>query len=243
MTCDTDGGSGAIALGPDPFPTRSPLVNDPSLHGRYPITSAGGALEHLGRTADIDGMRPTALFACFASLAIAAIALSPLRSSARATARAAASSSAAQASAPLDEYFGRMKLSPIGIGNELHLIATRSRNASDARNSLPLLTLLEDSMHDWEHRYPHDDWIPMNLARLEHDYLLVPTLGGRIHAMHVIEWLRSDYPGSPALDRAQREAERAMGIPTPTPSPVASSTPQPEASAEATPEASATPTP
>ncbi len=130
-----------------------------------------------------------------------------------------------------------MHLSPIGIGNELHLIASRSQSAGDARNSLPLLTLIEDSMHDWERKYPHDDWIPKNLARLEHDYLLVPTLGGRIHAMHVIEWLRADYPGTPALDRAQREAERAMNIPTPTPAPEASASAAPDT------EASESPTP
>ncbi len=135
--------------------------------------------------------------------------------------------------APVDEYFGRMRLSPIGIRNELHLIAMRSRNPDDARASLPLLTLIEDALHDWEHKYPHDDWIPANLARLEHDYLLVPTLGGRIHALHVIEWMRSDYPGSIALDGAQREAEVAMGIPTPTPE--ASVTPTPEASVTTTP--------
>ncbi len=120
-----------------------------------------------------------------------------------------------------------MKLSPIGIGNELRRIATRSENESDAKNSLPLLSLVEDSMHDWEHKYPHDDWIPKNLARLEHDYLLVPTLGGRIHAMQIIEWLRSDFPGSRALDRAQREAEQAMELPTPSPTPEAAPTPTP----------------
>ncbi len=166
-------------------------------------------------------MRPFAFSALVASLALLCLALSPLPSTARTSVGASAA-----ASAPLDEYFGRMKLSPIGIGNELHLIASRSQNASDAKNSLPLLTLIEDSMHDWEHKYPHDDWIPKNLARLEHDYLLVPTLGGRIHAMRVIEWLRSDYPGTPALDRAQREAEQAMGLPTPTPSPLPVSPPE-----------------
>ncbi len=152
--------------------------------------------------------------------------LSPLSSLARSS-----KSPAAPVSAPIDEYFGRMKLSPIGIGNELRRIAARSENESNARNSLPLLSLVEDSMRDWEHKYPHDDWIPKNLARLEHDYLLVPTLGGRIHAMHVIEWLRSDFPGSRALAHAQREAEHVMGLPTPSP------TPSP------TPEAAPTPTP
>ncbi len=170
-------------------------------------------------------MRPFAFSTLIASLALLCLTLPPLPSAARTTADASAAASAA-ASAPLDEYFGRMKLSPIGIGNELHLIASRSQNADDAKDSLPLLTLIEDSMHDWEHKYPHDDWIPKNLVRLEHDYLLVPTLGGRIHAMHVIEWLRSDYPGTYALDRAQREAEQAMGLPTPAPSPQPVSTPE-----------------
>ena len=170
-------------------------------------------------------MRPFAFSTLIASLALLCLTLPPLPSTARTTARASAAASAA-ASAPLDEYFGRMKLSPIGIGNELHLIASRSQNADDAKDSLPLLTLIEDSMHDWEHKYPHDDWIPKNLVRLEHDYLLVPTLGGRIHAMHVIEWLRSDYPGTHALDRAQREAEQAMGLPTPAPSPQPVSPPE-----------------
>ncbi|NNM92510.1 MAG: hypothetical protein HKL92_04135 [Candidatus Eremiobacteraeota bacterium] len=187
-------------------------------------------------------MRLIVSSAACAALALCAVLTVP---SVPLPARAATTAAPSAAAAPLDEYFGRMQLSPIGIGNELHLIASRSQSASDARNSLPLLTLIENSLHDWQHKYPHDDWIPENLARLEHDYLLVPTIGGRIHAMQVIQWLRSDYPGTPALDRAQREAERAMGLPTPTPEPEASASAAPEAEASAAPEteASASPTP
>jgi len=185
-------------------------------------------------------MRPIAFSASCAALAFCCSLAAP---PALSPARAATAAAPGAAAAPLDEYFGRLQLSPIGIGNELHLIASRSQNAHDARNSLPLLTLIEDSMHDWEHKYPHDDWIPKNIVRLEHDYLLVPTLGGRIHAMHVIEWLRSDYPGTPALDRAQREAEQAMGLPTPAPTPETSALPSPGPSDSPTPEASGSPTP
>ncbi|HUY11333.1 MAG TPA: hypothetical protein VMV73_03630 [Candidatus Dormibacteraeota bacterium] len=118
--------------------------------------------------------------------------------------------------APLDEYFGRMKMSIIGIKNELRTVAQHvMSDPSNAARSIPMLALIEDSVHDWEHKYPHDSWIPQDLVRLEKDYLLIPSMEGRRHAMAILKWMRAKYSNSPEFARAERQADTAFGIPPP----------------------------
>lgn len=123
------------------------------------------------------------------------------------------SSSSLSTGAPLDEYFGHLQMSVLGIRNELRTISQRvTGDPKHAGNAVPMLTLVEDSVHDWENKYPHDSWIPMDLARLERDYLMIPTLGARIHAMHVIKWMQDKYSSSPAFQGVRASADRALGI-------------------------------
>jgi hypothetical protein len=74
--------------------------------------------------------------------------------------------SAAQASglrdlAPADQYFGRLKMSVLGIRNEL--VALERRAASGDRNVASMsgkLAFVDDAMRDWRARYPRDTWLP-----------------------------------------------------------------------------------
>ena len=73
--------------------------------------------------------------------------------------------SAAQASgirdlAPADEYFGRMKMSVLGIRNALNTLEQHAsygdRNASSMSGQL---ALVDDAMSDWRAKYPRDSWL------------------------------------------------------------------------------------
>lgn len=73
----------------------------------------------------------------------------------------AALSSVAQASmrdlAPADEYFGRMKMSVLGIRNALNGLERRVESGDRSVGSM--LALVDDAISDWRSKYPHDTWL------------------------------------------------------------------------------------
>jgi len=63
--------------------------------------------------------------------------------------------------APADEYFGRLRMSVLGIRNEL--VALERRAESGDRNVAAMggkLAMVDDAMRDWRLRYPRDTWLP-----------------------------------------------------------------------------------
>ena len=61
--------------------------------------------------------------------------------------------------APADEYFGRTKLSPIGVRNELTRIG-RYLDAGWAGRMTKDTVYVVDSLDDWQHQYPRDYELP-----------------------------------------------------------------------------------
>jgi hypothetical protein len=98
--------------------------------------------------------------------------------------------------APADEYFGEIRISPIGIDDEMQRIGKYldsgwgDRMAPDA---LHLATAVED----WQHQYPHDRTLPKYLAGL---YKLLVRVGApstlaeaqRVRQLLVVEYAGSD---------------------------------------------------
>ncbi|MBC5806829.1 MAG: hypothetical protein ACR2KS_12490 [Candidatus Eremiobacter antarcticus] len=74
-----------------------------------------------------------------------------------------------QKAAPADEYFGRMKLSILGINNTIRdakvLIAN---DKPHARKYYSKVMWAEQSLQDWASKYPQDDWIPRQLYDMSH---------------------------------------------------------------------------
>jgi len=63
--------------------------------------------------------------------------------------------------APADEYFGQLRMSVLGIRNELNGLERRC--VSGDRNVAAMtgkLAFVDDAMHDWRVRYPRDTWLP-----------------------------------------------------------------------------------
>ena len=78
--------------------------------------------------------------------------------------------------APADEYFGRMKMSILGITNMIKDTGLREgfdpANASKYYNAL---SLTEAALEDWAGKYPQDSWIPSRAYNLSHEFWLMHT--------------------------------------------------------------------
>jgi hypothetical protein len=59
-------------------------------------------------------------------------------------------------SAPADEYFGRLKMSFLGINNTLHDAGITAGEHTTNPSVVAKVALAEDALKDWEKRYPRD---------------------------------------------------------------------------------------
>jgi hypothetical protein len=117
--------------------------------------------------------------------------------------------------APADEYFGRLKLSILGIRNTIKDMGLKAdADPVHAVNSvMGSVGLCEDAMHDWEKKYPADTWIPPAILSLERLYAKVDSDEARAHAKVVMLWLVHDYPKSvPAKVGRKELADNQVGV-------------------------------
>jgi hypothetical protein len=96
--------------------------------------------------------------------------------------------------APADEYFGRTKLSPIGVRNELTRI-TRYLDAGWGGRMTQDTVWVVDALDDWQHQYPRDYELP-RLYKRAYD-----TLGRE---------------ATPEAKKAQQEVRRTLLVNYPT---------------------------
>ena len=115
--------------------------------------------------------------------------------------------------APADEYFGRLKMSILGIGNTIRDMRTRVENdASRTPSIFGALAMTEDAIHDWESKYPRDTWIPRSLLALEACYLSADGDRARDLAIRTEAWLRHDFPGSTYASQGRYALNRALAV-------------------------------
>jgi hypothetical protein len=141
--------------------------------------------------------------------------------------------------APADEYFGKLKMSILGIRNtikdqglKIDVDPTKAPSTSNA------IALTEDAIRDWQHKYPCDTWLPGTLLGLERFYLKIHTDDGVKHVHATFAWLRHDYPKSKMVQVARTEDGQATVAPA---SPAMASVPG--AGVTGMPATSATPSP
>lgn len=112
--------------------------------------------------------------------------------------------------APADEYFGRLKMSVLGIANVIKDMRLRvDADASKTPTIFGPLALVEDAIHDWEHKYPRDSWIPRDLLALETTYLHASGDQAHLMAVRAEAWLRRDYPRSSYATLGRAELAKA----------------------------------
>ncbi|MBV8748445.1 MAG: hypothetical protein JO103_01895 [Candidatus Eremiobacteraeota bacterium] len=161
------------------------------------------------------------LIACASLVAAATTAAVPATTShpttAHKTASHAKSKTVARAKckvAPADEYFGKLKMSILGIRNTIKDQGTKVDVDPDrASTTFNAIALTEDAMHDWEHKYPCDSWIPGTIYALQHFYGKIHTEDGVKHVHAVFAWLRHDYPRASVVRVAMQENGAASASP------------------------------
>lgn len=99
--------------------------------------------------------------------------------------------------APADEYFGRLKMSILGIANTIKDQSVRfDRRPEEMESEMSTIGFAVDAIHDWEHKYPGDPWIAKSLFYLERFYNRIPTDAGRVQAKATMAWLVHDFPNT-----------------------------------------------
>ncbi len=129
--------------------------------------------------------------------------------------------------APADEYFGKLKMSILGIRNVIKdqglKIDVYPEKADSTLNSI---ALAEDAVHDWQHKYPCDSWLPGTIYAIEHFYGKIHTSAGVKHVHAAFAWLRHDYPKSRLVVVALKE-DGAAALPSPGPPVATDGSPSP----------------
>ena len=99
--------------------------------------------------------------------------------------------------APADRYFGRLKMSILGIRNQLKDLAERiDARPDDAEHVYDKAVLVEDALHDWQRQFPRDPWIPKYSYALAQLYGKVATDDARERRNDTLDWLIATYPAS-----------------------------------------------
>lgn len=85
-------------------------------------------------------------------------------------------------------------MSILGIGNQLRDLNARAQFAPDkSADVLGTARFVEDSMHDWEHKYPADPWLAKDVFALTQLYASVHTAEGSNCKSRAMHWLLARY--------------------------------------------------
>jgi|GEM_PF-1098407 len=141
--------------------------------------------------------------------------------------------------APADEYFGRQKLSPIGIRHMIFSLKDDLHHAREHPDSIQhSAELLEDALRDWFTRFPQDPWLPAAAWNLATLYEELPGTDAQSRAVAELHFIHDSFTGTQYALLAARDLTRGVGVrPWPRWAGGASATP----SAEPSPVVAATP--
>ena len=112
--------------------------------------------------------------------------------------------------APADEYFGKLKMSILGIRNTIKDQGLKVDFEPDkAPSTFNAIALTEDAIRDWQHKYPCDSWLPGTVYALEHFWTKIHTEDGVKHVHATYAWLRHDWAKHKIVGVARREDSTA----------------------------------
>jgi hypothetical protein len=119
--------------------------------------------------------------------------------------------------APADEYFGRLKMSILGVRSKVKDLGLDA-DTHPEHDAAILSTALwvEDAMRDWSKKYPYDKWLPRYAYALEVMYEHIPGDEAAKRAHRQLNYITAFFPQT-VYGKVGR-AKLADGIPTPDPS-------------------------
>lgn len=156
-------------------------------------------------------------------------------------------------SAPGDEYFGRMKMSYLGINNTFHDDSIRAGAYTTDPGVISSVGWANEALNAWRAKYPHDPQLARSYFLAFEMYRKIWTQAGQQQAWQYAQLLDRDFPTSyfgklmkQDLARGFTEhwfaqAQPCPATPAPSPSP-GGKHPSPSPSPSATPEPSPSPT-
>ena len=113
--------------------------------------------------------------------------------------------------APADEYFGRQKLSILGINNTIHDTNLRiGFDPAHAAKYYGQLATVQDSLLDWARKYPHDTWLPGRAYYLSHVFWQLHSTDGDAGANKCRTMLFKQFPKSHWAMLAQKETRDSV---------------------------------
>ncbi len=145
------------------------------------------------------------------------------------------------ANAPADEYFGRMKLSYLGINNSFKDASIMAGDHTVFAVVINKIKLAEDAFLDWQRKYPADPQLARSMFLMSNAYLKVWTTDGQTRATYYLIELRDKYPHTFFGKQAKASLSKGLtmhvysaappcqpqiGEPTPTPAPMPSEDPR-----------------
>jgi len=127
--------------------------------------------------------------------------------------------------APADEYFGKLKLSVLGIRNTIKDVgANLDIDQTRWTELASKAAFAEDAMHDWEKKYPQDTWLAKMVFALERMYAKLDSDDGRKRSIAAMKWLVHDFSKSWYGKTGRKElAQGKVGRPVVTAATAASS--------------------
>ncbi len=123
--------------------------------------------------------------------------------------------------APADTYFGRFRMSILGIRNAIKDVALRTDGAS-FDDLLPLyhkLIMTEDALGELRRQYPLDSWVPKLGLSIAQAFAKFPFEAAHVRANDDLDWIIADYPDSDQAYFASdlRDAHRRPPVSTNVP--------------------------
>lgn len=109
--------------------------------------------------------------------------------------------------APADEYFGRMKMSILGITNSIRDTGLREGfDPANASRYYSNLAFTENALEDWAQKYPQDSWIPRRAYDLSHEFWRMHTPDANVQAQRCRAVLFRQFPHNHWAVIARRES-------------------------------------
>lgn len=155
-------------------------------------------------------------------------------------------------SAPGDEYFGRMKMSYLGIDNTAHDVAIEAGAYTIDPGLIAKVMFADEALHQWEHRYPGDPQLARSYFLMIEVLRKIYTMPAQHLAWAYMQHLMHAYPNTyfakliradVSLGFTEHWFAVAQVCPPPLPTPNPRARPTPTPTPTPTPEPTDTPTP
>lgn len=150
-------------------------------------------------------------------------------------------------SAPGDEYFGRLKMSYLGIDNTFRDESIRAGAYTTDTHIISQVDFAEEALRDWANRYPKDPQLARSYFLAYAMYRKIWTQPGQTKAWQYLHTIEQRFPTSYFGKLIKRDligfTEHYFMVPQPCPSEAPTESPAPGGRRRATPTPSPSPSP